>query len=713
MQPRNILLPPLLLALLGACGGYTQPPLPAPAINSFTAAKTVITAGDSTSLTADFVDGAAVIDQGVGPVVDDLPVVVQPAQTTTYTLTDSNAAGDHVSRSVTVVVVAAPAVPVIQPPASVGPGQTGLEASVTAQDGCTYQWTINAAGGVITAGAQSPAVTFSTAAFGVLTLTCTVTNAAGQPAAPATLTLSLGGPNVTISANPATITAGESSVLEFSFSGGTGVLSAPGLGDQPIADGATSYTVTPAVTTTYTFTVTDSLGQAFDQPVTVTVVPAPVITQFNAGPGIIGTGATTYLDPVFDGGSGAVEPGVGAVESQTPAATGTLEHSTTFTLTVTNAAGKTATATTRVLVGSLALLAGVPSGQGAVNGTEGAARYNGPAGVVQDASGNLLVADTQNHTIRLISSTGQVSTLAGQEGDPGSADGVGGAARFNLPMGLAIDRASGIRQVAPDGTVSTLAGSAGHAGGADGQGSAATPNNPTGIALGETPDGPAIFVADTGNATIRRVGFAGLEVTTLAGIAGTTGTADGAAGTATFGAPAGLAWDATDSLLFVADAANHSIRQVTLGGEVTTVTAPGAGLADPQGVALSADDATLYVADTGNSVLDSVALPGGAVSLLAGTAGDAGSTDTPPLFDHPQGLTLDGDGNLLVADTGNATIRQVTAAGQVSTLSGQPGTEGSAAGSVFSAPYGIAVDPATGNITISVDDAIMKVDFTS
>ena len=708
---RNKILPLQILLLLCACGGYTQPTLPGPGVNSFTAGKTLITAGESTTLTADFVNGAAVIDHGVGPVIDDLAVPVTPSETTTYTLTDSDAAGHHVSRSVTVQVVPMPAVPVIQPPASVEPGQTGLTASVAPQAGCTYLWTVNAQGGVITAGAQSPNVTFSTAAFGVLTLSCTVSNAAGRSAASHPISFVLGGPEVEISADPDTITEGETCVLAFTFSGGSGVLSAPGQPEVQINAGETSLSVTPTVTTTYTFTVTSSKGEVFSQTVTVTVDSEPTITLFSASPAVIGPGATTTLNAVFASGPGvtaSVDEGVGPVESRTAIDTGTLEHSTTFTLTVTNAAGNSVSATTRVLVGSLARLAGVPSGEGSIDGL--AARYQGPAGVAQDAAGNLLVADTQNHTIRKIDPTGKVTTLAGQEGEPGSADGAGGSARFNLPMGLAVDPATGdllvadsgndtIRLVTPGGAVSTLAGSAGQPGNLDGVGTGASLNHPTGITLGAKDGVTVLFMADSGNATIRMIELDNQKVSTLTGVAGMTGDQDGAAGTtgaageALFSAPAGLAWSDADQLLYVADAGNNSIRQVNPAGEVVTLAGASAGLSGPQGLALSGQ--TLYVADTGNSVLRAITLGSDAVSLVAGAAGDPGATDAPALFDRPQGLTLDAAGDLIVADTGNATLRKVTAAGGVSTISGQHGAQGSAngAGSVaeFRAPRGVAL----------------------
>ncbi|MDR3672578.1 MAG: hypothetical protein P4L36_17155 [Holophaga sp.] len=732
-----------LLLLAVHCGGYTRPTLPGPSINSFSAAKGVITAGATTTLTADFSNGVGVVDHGVGPVTDDVPVIIQPEETTTYTLTDSAANGAYQSRSITVVVVPPPQEPVIVPPATVEPGMTGLQASVQAQDGCTYLWTINKGGGTLTAGATSSTVTFTTAAFGELTLACTVTNLAGTKVTSATLTFLLGGPTVeSFEADKESIDAGQSAVLSFQFSGGTGMVTAPNQPDIPVPAGSTSLTVTPSVTTTYTLTVTDSKGESFSSdPVTVTVVPAPTITLFAASPGIIGPDTTTQLVAVFDAGpegTAEVDNGVGAVESGAPIDTGTLERSTEFTLTVTNAAGKEATAVVRVLVGSLARLAGTPSGEGDMDGPRASARYHGPSGLVLDGAGNLLVADTLNHTIRAIAPDGEVTTLAGEPGQPGSADGTGAAARFNLPAALALDPASGnvlvadagnneIRMVTSGGEVSTLAGSAAQAGSANGVGQAARFNRPGGIVAGIDAGGSVAYVTDTGNATLRRLDLDTRTVTTLTGIAGVPGNQDGTAGAsvqpgiALFNAPAGLAWIGNGAgLLYVADAGNNRIRRVALDG----TTEPLAG--DPGGAAGNADgsggaarfsgpmalvlgsDGSLYVSDTGNSTLRRVEPGDAAVATLAGTAGRTGSSDgTSALFNQPQGLALNANGLLYVADTGNATLREVDTGetpAPVVTYSGKPGNPGAADGpgdaATLRRPRGV-VRGASGNLYLA------------
>jgi len=130
------------------------------------------------------------------------------------------------------------------------------------------------------------------------------------------------------------------------------------------------------------------------------------------------------------------------------------------------------------IVPGLAVFAGVPSGQGTPDGIGAAARFNWPCGVAVDGTGNVFVSDTNSNTIRKITPMGVVTTLAGTAGSDGSADGTGAAARFNSPSGVAVDGAgnvfvadsnnNAIRKITPTGVVTTLAGTAGSAGSADG-----------------------------------------------------------------------------------------------------------------------------------------------------------------------------------------------------------------------------------------------------
>ena len=313
---------------------------------------------------------------------------------------------------------------------------------------------------------------------------------------------------------------------------------------------------------------------------------------------------------------------------------------------------------------TLAGTAGVPGG---ADGTGPDARFTFPEGLVVAGSGILYVAEISNCTVRAIAPGGGVTTLAGMPGMKGSADGSGGAAQFYYPCGVAVD-ASGnlnvadllnctLRKVTPAGVVTTFAGTAWVRGSADGTGPAAQFYYPSFVAA----DGSGnLYVSDTNNNTIRKVTPVGV-VTTLAGTAGTHGSADGSGGAAQFSSPTGIAVDANGTL-YVSDQGNNTIRKIT---------------------------------------------PAGAVTTLAGKPGTGGSADgTGPaaLFSSPTGIAVDGSGNVFVADQGNDTIRRITPAGVVTTVAGMPGVKGGADGtgpaSLFFSPTGVAVDSG-GNLYVA------------
>src|SRR4030095_13432816 len=226
---------------------------------------------------------------------------------------------------------------------------------------------------------------------------------------------------------------------------------------------------------------------------------------------------------------------------------------------------------------SFSTFAGTAGMSGSADGTGSAARFTSPAEVAFDSANNLYVADTGNHTIRKITPAGVVSTFAGSPGVPGSADGTGSAARFNSPIGVSVGGAGNlyvgdadndtIRKITPAGVVTTFAGKAGEIGSADGTGSNARFSGPRGVAVNAAGD---VYRADTFNNTIRKITPEGV-VTTLAGLAGETGSADGTGSAARFNRPRGVAVDPASSNVFVADTANDTVRRITPAGVVTTV----------------------------------------------------------------------------------------------------------------------------------------------
>ena len=202
------------------------------------------------------------------------------------------------------------------------------------------------------------------------------------------------------------------------------------------------------------------------------------------------------------------------------------------------------------------------------DGVGSAAQFNDPEGVTVDQAGNLFVADTCNQTIRKITPSGLATTLAGKPASIGSADGTTSAARFNFPAGVAVDRAGNvfvadsgnhtIRKVTQSGLVTTLAGKAGTAGTNDGIGPSARFYAPSGVAVDRAGN---LFVADSGNSTIRKVTLAGV-VTTIGGVPGVTGWDDGIGTSAQFCGPCGIAVDGA-GCLYVSDSGNNRITKGT------------------------------------------------------------------------------------------------------------------------------------------------------
>jgi hypothetical protein len=215
---------------------------------------------------------------------------------------------------------------------------------------------------------------------------------------------------------------------------------------------------------------------------------------------------------------------------------------------------------------------GSPGSYGTADGTNNAALFILPCGVAVDGGGNVFVSDWAANTIRKVTPVGTnwvVTTLVGSPGSSGSADGTNGAARFNSVFSLAVDAEGNlfladtyndtIRKVTPVGTnwvVTTPVGSAGNIGSADGRGSAAQFNHPYGVAVD---DAGNLYVADSENDMIRKV-TPTMDVVTIGGTAGNSGSADGTNGVAQFSWPYGIAVDGADNL-YVADDRNNRISK--------------------------------------------------------------------------------------------------------------------------------------------------------
>jgi len=395
------------------------------------------------------------------------------------------------------------------------------------------------------------------------------------------------------------------------------------------------------------------------------------------------SGSTTWTN-LSDGGSYS---GSGT-ETLTIIQPGINMNGAPFQCVVTNALGSATSSPPAVLSVSfapfltIATLAGSAGINGSTDGTNNTALFNNPRGIAVDNNTNVYVTDLYNHTIRKLTSSGAnwvVSTIAGLAGSSGSADGTNSNARFNGPYGIAVaggnlyvaDTGNNtIRELTPSGTnwvVSTIAGLAGSSGSTDSSNSYSRFRYPVGIAVA----GVNLYVTDEGNSTIRELTPSGTNwvTSTLAGLVGSSGSTDGTNSSARFNEPYDIAVDGGGNL-YVADKYCSTIRKLKQVG-VNWV-----------------------------------------VSTIAGLPYNTGGADgigSMARFNNPTGIAVDGGGNLYVADEGNNAIRRLALAGTnwvVFTAAGLAGSSGSADGlgsaARFNGPYAIAVD---GNTNVYVADS--------
>jgi hypothetical protein len=375
--------------------------------------------------------------------------------------------------------------------------------------------------------------------------------------------------------------------------------------------------------------------------------------------------------------------------------------------------------------GAVTTLAGLFYTPGQQNGSGSVARFSFPEGVATDAADNVYVADTVNGRIRKITPQGMVSTVAGA--GSGSADGPAATARFQRPAGVAA-AADGtvyvadtgnhtIRKISASGEVTTLAGTAGAAGSANGVGSSARFYYPNSVALDQ---GGNLYVADRWNQVIRKVTPEG-TVSTFCGGMGLRGSADGPCSTARFAYPGAIAITAIGEF-YIADTFNYCIRKIDTNGRVSTVAgSPNSeGLVDgsvgtarfylPEGIAVDGGGAIYVMDGTLRKISD------GQVTTIAGmsrveTRLNADGVGAAARFETPAGIAADDDGNLYVAD--DYTVRKVTSAAEVSTIAGRSGSEGNANGAAGTATFshlrGIAVVGASVYVVDSDNNAIKKI----
>ena len=362
------------------------------------------------------------------------------------------------------------------------------------------------------------------------------------------------------------------------------------------------------------------------------------------------------------------------------------------------------------MAGEVTTFVGLAGQSGNVNGSPLVAKFNRPGGVCITASGDILVSDSSNQSIRRISSSGNVTTLS---------EGAG----FSGPLGITVT-ANGeiyiidsgnfvIRKIGQDSMVTTLAGRP-NWGDADGNTQLARFNfgsAGSAIAVGLN---NRFYIADNANLVIRQI--QDLEVTTVAGMKGVSGNVNGPATSAKFYNIYGIACDSLGNV-YVSQSNSHLIRKLSADNQVTTVagsfntagatdgTGASALFRSPIGLAVDASNRVL-IADRENHAIRRMT-PEGVVTTIAGTRGTSGTTNGPALsaqFNAPQSVAVDSSGLIYVADTNNHCIRRINLDGNVETFAGLAGTsgyvDGSASAARFNNPAGVATDT-SGNVYVA------------
>ncbi len=379
--------------------------------------------------------------------------------------------------------------------------------------------------------------------------------------------------------------------------------------------------------------------------------------------------------------------------------------------------------------GNLTKIAGIArAGFSGDGGPATAAQLSSPGGLAFDSAGNLFIADAGNNRIRRVSAAGMIVTVggsgaAGFSGDGGPAV----SAAFSAPQGVAVDSSQNVyvadtgnnrvRRIAASGVVTTFAGTGVAAASGDGAAAVSAGLSAVSVAL----DGLGnVYVSDALNFRIRRILPTGI-ITTAAGSGVQGYYGDGGAATAAQIAGAGQMTVDKFNNVYFADTGNGTIRELHVDPDyLSTVAGIGqngyygdggpaisAALAYPQGVALDSDG-DVIIADSANYRLR-VVPPDGSIFNAAGNgslsfSGDAGPALSAQL-NNPEGLAIDTSGNIYFADTGNNVIREVSPAGTVSRVAGAGPSGfspdgGAALSALLAGPRSIALDSA-GDIFIA------------
>ena len=372
--------------------------------------------------------------------------------------------------------------------------------------------------------------------------------------------------------------------------------------------------------------------------------------------------------------------------------------------------------------GTLSIVAGTGvAGAMGDGGAATAAQLNFPNGVAVDSSGNVYIADRDNHRIRKVTPGGIITTLAGGSNGYAGDSGPAALAQFYYPAGVAVDTAGNlyiadrdnhvIRKISAGGIVSTVAGNGTNGySGDSGSATAAQLNSPNGVAVDSAGN---LYIADTSNHRIRQVAPAG-TISTVAGT-GTAGSSgdSGPATSARLNSPSAVALDSSGNL-YIADQSNNRIRKVTSGGTISTLAGSGtrtfsgdagqatsAALNAPYGVAVDSNG-YVYITDQYNYRVRKVATDS-TISTFAGNGlyriGGDGAPATSAQLSTPRGMVADAAGNLYIADYANNRVRKVTPGGAITTIAGTgvygySGDSGPATTAMLAYPGGVALDAA-------------------